>query len=149
MALTTRGSLLDRLRDENRSFDEFARLYTPLLTGFAQRLGLQDHDVEEVVQGVLVEFFDARKNFTYDRSKGRFRNYLKKAVKSKVSKLLRQARRAGLPTENLPEPQIENEIEERWEKEYDQHLLHQALALVRTQVEPQTYQAFDLYVLQN
>jgi RNA polymerase sigma factor (sigma-70 family) len=149
MAWTTRSSLLARLRDDgDEVWEEFTGCYTPLLVRFAERLGLQGQDVDEVVQGVVVDFFQARASFTYDRSKGRFRDYLKKAVASKLGKLLRQARRAGTPTEELPEPVVEGNIEQRWEEEYRQHVLREALKVVRTQVEPKTYQAFDLYALQ-
>jgi RNA polymerase sigma-70 factor (ECF subfamily) len=149
MAFTTRSSLLARLRDDgDEVWGEFTRAYTPILMRFAERLGLQGQDVDEVVQGVLVDFFQARQRFTYDRGKGRFRDYLKKAVVSKLGKLLRQARRAGTPVEELPEPLVEGDLEQRWEDEYRQHVLREALALVRAQVEPRTYQAFDLYALQ-
>lgn len=149
MAFTTRSSLLDRLRaDGDEVWEEFTRFYTPLLVRFAERLGLQDQDVDEVVQSVLVDIFRGRASFTYERSKGRFRNYLKKAVVSKLGKLIRQARRAGTPTDELPELSIEDDLERRWEEEYRRHVLREALALVRAQVEPRTYQAFDLYALQ-
>jgi DNA-directed RNA polymerase specialized sigma24 family protein len=97
---------------------------------------------------VLVDFFGARAGFAYDRGKGRFRDYLKKAVASKLGRLLRQARRAGTPTGELPEPWVEGDLERRWDEEYRQHVLREALAVVRSQVEPGTYQAFDLYALQ-
>ena len=69
-------------------------------------------------------------------------------MSSKLGRLLRQARRAGTPTGGLPEPWVEGDLERRWEEEYRQHVLREALALVRAQVEPGTYQAFDLYALQ-
>lgn len=148
MAWTTRSSLLARLREDgDEVWREFTRFYSPLLVRFAERLNLQGQDVDEVVQGVLVDFFQARRGFIYDRNKGRFRDYLKKAVITKLARLLRDARRAGTPTGNLPETGVDD-LEERWEEEYRQHVLREALAIVRTQVEPKTYQAFDLYAVQ-
>ncbi len=76
MAWTTRSSLLARLREDgDEVWQEFTRFYSPLLVRFAERLGLQSQDVDEVVQGVLVDFFQAKESFTYDRGKGRFRDY--------------------------------------------------------------------------
>ena len=148
MPHTTRSSLLARVcADGNESWEEFTRFYLPLLVRFAERLGLQGQDVDEVVQGVLVDFYQARANFTYDRSKGRFRGYLKKAVSTKLGKLLREARRAGTPTDEVPEKWA-NDLEQRWDDEYRQHVLREALAVVRAEIEPKTYQAFDLYALQ-
>ena len=149
MAFTTRSSLLDRIREDgDEAWAEFAGFYTPLMVRFAERLGLRGQDVDEVVQGVLVDFFGARAGFAYDRARGRFRDYLRKAVASELGKLLRQARRAGTPTDELPEPWVEGDLERRWEEEYRRHVLREALSVVRTQVEAKTYQAFDLYALQ-
>jgi RNA polymerase sigma-70 factor (ECF subfamily) len=149
MTFTTRSSLLDRVRTGGQdAWAEFARCYSPLLSRFAQRLGLRGQDVDEVVQNVLIDFFQARASFVYDREKGRFRDYLKRVVVTRLGKLLHQAQRAGTPQEHLPDGPGENKLEQRWEHEYRQHILREALALVRTQVEPKTYQAFDLYALQ-
>ena len=96
---------------------------------------------------MLVDLYRGRKNFIYDRSLGRFRDYLKKCVVTKLSKLLRELRRAGTPTGQVPEPLVDD-LESQWEEEYRQACFGEALAMVRTQIEPKTYQAFDLYALQ-
>lgn len=68
MSHSTRSSLLARVgADGNEVWEEFTRFYTPLLVRFAERLNLQGQDVDEVVQAVLVDFFQARASFTYDR----------------------------------------------------------------------------------
>lgn len=50
-------TLLERLRAPNASaaWERFAQLYTPLLRQWAQRYGLQDTDVDDVVQDVLLK----------------------------------------------------------------------------------------------
>jgi RNA polymerase sigma-70 factor (ECF subfamily) len=145
---TTRSSLLRRVRaDGAEVWGRFCRFYTPFLSRVAQRLGLRGQDVDEVVQGVLVDLYQGRKAFVYDRSRGRFRDYLKKCLVTRLGKLLREVRRAGTPTGHIPEPWAD-ELERHWEEEYRRHVLREALAAVRAQVEPRTYQAFDLYALQ-
>lgn len=148
MTMTTRSSLLERLRhDGPGAWDEFHRFYSPFLTSVAERLGLRGQDVDDVVQAVFVDFFERCKEFDYDREKGRFRDYLQKILFARLLKMRRQAKRAGLPDENLPEPWDE-ELERLWEEEYRRHILREALARVRREVEPQTYQAFQLYALE-
>lgn len=148
MTLTTRSSLLNRVRDGGAdAWQDFCRLYTPFLKRLAGRVGLRGQDVDEVVQAVLVDLYQGRETFVYDRARGRFRAYLKKAVVSRLGKLLREVRRAGTPTGELPEP-WDDELERHCEQEYRQHVLREALTTVRGQVEPKTYQAFDLYALQ-
>lgn len=148
MALTTRSSLLECIRgDGPEAWRDFHAVYTPFLLGLAKRMGRRGPDAEEVAQAVLVDLFQGRATFGYDRSRGRFRDYLKRVVVSRLSKLLRQARRAGTPTGDVPEPWADD-LEQHWEEEYRQHILREALSVVRAQVEPRTYQAFDLYALQ-
>jgi RNA polymerase sigma factor (sigma-70 family) len=148
MALTTRSSLLKRVRgDGPEAWREFCALYKPFLERVAERVGLRGQDIDEVVQAVLVDLYQGRERFVYDRSRGRFRDYLKKAVVTRLSKLLREVRRAGTPTGQMPE-RWADELEQHWEEEYRRHVLREALAAVRSQVEPKTYQAFDLYALQ-
>jgi RNA polymerase sigma-70 factor, ECF subfamily len=143
MAPTTRSSLLARLREDGEdAWEEFVRLYTPLLERVAERLSLRGQDVDEVVQGVLVTLFQNRECFTYARARGRFRAYLRQVTVSTLTRLLREARRGGTPMAELPESVAEDDLERRWEEEY------QALAQVRREIEPATYQAFDLYALQ-
>jgi RNA polymerase sigma factor (sigma-70 family) len=113
----------------------------------ARHWGLRGSDEDELVQAVLVDVYDGRKSFVYDRSRGRFRDYLKKAMATRLGKQRRQAQRAGTPTERLEEP-WEDGWEKQWEEEYRAHVLREALAQVRREVEPRTYQAFQLYALE-
>ncbi len=145
---TTRRSLLERLRgDGDAAWEEFTRFYAPFLVRVAERIGLRGQDVDEVVQAVLVDLHRSQAVFQYDRSRGRFRDYLKKMVVTRLSKMLREVERVGTPTGRLPERWSED-LEQHWEQEYRDHVLREALAMVRQQVEPTTYQAFDLYALQ-
>lgn len=68
-------------------------------------------------------------------------------VVTRLSKMLREVERAGTPTGQLPE-QTTDDLERHWEQEYRDHVLREALAAVRQQVEPTTFQAFDLYAMQ-
>ncbi|MCS6850902.1 MAG: sigma-70 family RNA polymerase sigma factor [Gemmataceae bacterium] len=148
MTLTTRSSLLGQLReDDEEVWSEFCRFYTPYLIRVAGRLGLRGQDVDDMVQGVLVDLYQCRAEFRYDRATGRFRHYLKKAAIARLAKWLRAARRAGNLTKDPPERTVDD-YERVWEAEYRQHILREALARVRQEVEPKTYQAFDLYALQ-
>lgn len=131
----------------SRAWEEFSRRYRPFLAQAARRLGLRGQDVDEAVQAVVVDFYQARKGFAYDRSKGRFRDYLRKMLFTRLVKMRRQAERAGTPDAGLPEPWDES-WEREWEEEYRRHVLREALERVRQEVEPATYQAFQLYALE-
>jgi RNA polymerase sigma factor (sigma-70 family) len=148
MTPTTRSSLLERLRrDDAGAWQEFSDFYRPFLTRLAQRLGVAGHDVEEAVQAVVVDFYGVHKEFAYDRNKGRFRAYLQKMLFNRLRKMRRQAQRAGTAAERLPE-RGEEAWQRRWDEEYRDHVFRQALVRVRQEVEPLTYQAFQLYALE-
>jgi hypothetical protein len=52
---TTRPSLLVRLKDpgDERAWEEFAAIYSPLIYGLGRRKGLQHADAADLVQDVL------------------------------------------------------------------------------------------------
>lgn len=87
---TTRESLLDDLaRNPNSDrIDEFANLYEPILRRYARqaqrrlRLGLCEADQDDLVQEAFIAVRRALPQFRYDRSKGRFRDYLSLTVRN-------------------------------------------------------------------
>ena len=148
MPLTTRSSLLARLGEGGDDpWREFDGLYTPFLLRVAARCGLAGQDVDEAVQMVMVDLHRTFATFRYDRNKGTFKAYLRKIMLTTISRMMRQRQRAGTPSA-VPSDATDNDMEAMWEQEYQQHLLHEALNQVRGEVEPSTYQAFDLYALQ-
>ena len=78
--------------------------------------------------------------FAYDRN-GSFRAWLKTVTLNKWRENCRKvaARREGGGP--LPEPATTNESEVFWEVEYRQHLIGQALKVMRTDFEEKTWQA--------
>jgi RNA polymerase sigma factor (sigma-70 family) len=149
MAYTTRSSLLERLRDGGSvPWQEFAAAYGPLIAWAAGRTGLSGPEVEDCVQEVLLELFEGRRDFVYDRSRGRFRDYLYTVTVRKALKVMRRRRRQEVQVETMPEPADEDPGDAAWEEQWRQHVFRQALARVRGQVEPKTFQAFEMYELQ-
>ena len=74
----TRTSVLRAIRDPGNqtAWNRFFDLYAGYLYSLARRSGLLDADADDVVQTVLVEVAGKMRDFTYDRSKGRFRGWL-------------------------------------------------------------------------
>lgn len=83
--VTTRPSLLERIRDgEQDAWREFEALYNPLLVGVCKRSGLSDADTSDVVQETLMgvhQTFAALEG-QFDRSKRRFRDWLRRVTKN-------------------------------------------------------------------
>ena len=76
MQSETKVTLLHRLRDgtDSLAWGEFSHRYWRLIFAIAKRRGCSDHTAEEIVQDVMLEVFRERNVFTYDPSRGRFRD---------------------------------------------------------------------------
>jgi RNA polymerase sigma factor (sigma-70 family) len=153
----THATLLDRIRDADDAvaWEEFWTRYWRAIFHFAKCQGCSEHTAEEVVQDVMLSVFEKRAVFRYDPAKGRFRDWLGGVVRNVVLK------RRGKPAErvravggeddpamhSVQETQIS--AEEAWERAFEETLLNVLLDVVRQEVHPATYQAFEFVVLQN
>mgnify|MGYP001589980010 CR=1 FL=1 len=92
---TTSVSLLERLRQpaEQEAWTRFVQLYTPLIYGWARRVGLSPEDASDLVQDVFAALVRKLPEFVYDRTKS-FRGWLRTVTLNK--------RRENLRRRNLP-----------------------------------------------
>src|SRR5438128_1371907 len=111
---TTPPSLLERLRrpNEERAWDQFVNLYTPLLYRWARARGLQEADAGDLVQDVLVLLVRRLPEFRYDPGKS-FRAWLHTITLNCWRD--RQRRRSGRPAdggvEDLKDPLAPDGVE--------------------------------------
>ncbi len=149
MAFTTRGSLLSAvLRGDEISWQEFYDLYKPLILLKGGDLGLDPSEKEELVQLVMLSFFNSARTFRYDKSKGRFRDYLKTVIRNRAYDLMRKRQDGTVSMEGL-EPvlaEIPAEAEDRWDREYREIVLAQAFEELKLRCDPTTLQSYDLFV---
>jgi len=140
----TPASLLERLRD---SFDadawtRFVALYTPLIYSWGRRVGLQDQDAVDLVQDVFATLIQVLPTFTYDAHKS-FRRWLRTVTLNKWRNTRKQwneklPREPGDAVDRLALP---DDVEAFWEAEYRQHLVSQALAIMRADFQEKTWKA--------
>ena len=149
MAFTTRGSLLSAVRrGDEIGWQEFYDLYKPLILLRGGDLRLNQTEKEELVQLVMISFFNTARTFRYDRSKGRFRDYLKTVIRNRACDLMRKRQDGTVSTEAVERlvTGIPAEAEDRWEREYREMLLAQAFEELKTRCDPTTLQSYDLFV---
>ena len=91
-APATRVTLLNRILDtaDSEAWAEFARLYGPVVYGFARKRGLQDADAADLVQDVLRSVARNAHRIDYDPKRGTFRGWLYTVTRNKVYNFLRQ-----------------------------------------------------------
>jgi RNA polymerase sigma-70 factor (ECF subfamily) len=152
----TRVTLIERLRDgsDALAWDEFFGRYWRLIFSAAQARGCSPHTAEEVVQDVMLSLFEHRDVFRYDSAKGRFRDWLCAVVRNKVAEVRRRpAERTRAAGGNQPPEITDAQAEgvspdEAWEAAFEESLLRVLLDTIRRQMNPQTYQAFELFSLE-
>ncbi len=151
----TQVTLLRRLRDgsDPLAWEEFFGRYWSLIYGFARRRGCSDHTAEEIVQDVMLKVFEQKDLFDYDPARGRFRDWLGTLVRNQVAQ-----RRRG-PSERVRAPGGDSEIDPLepearqpgphalWEAAFEEALLLVLLDVVRREMNPRAYLAFELYTL--
>ena len=148
----TRLSLLVQIRDgANRAaWQEFVKLYGPVIYGFARKRGLQDADAADVMQDVLRSVSAAIGRLDYDRSAGTFRGWLFTITRNKIFNFL-SARRirpqgSGDTTTNRlleshPNPGDDSDA---WESEYQRRVATMAMDRVKGEFQDNTWRAFWL-----
>jgi RNA polymerase sigma-70 factor (ECF subfamily) len=142
---TTPASLLERLRQPNEqaAWEQFVKLYTPLLSHWARRLGSREADVGDLVQDVFTILVDTMPEFRYDPHK-RFRGWLWTVT---VNKWRERRRRQTVPMqqageETLSELSVPDAMSALEEAEYRQFLVRRASQLMRADFQTTTWQAF-------
>lgn len=151
----THSSMFLRLRQDGPAREvawrDFHQRYTPIIRAFALRMGAKQHDVDDVVQDVLLGFFSASPEFVYDPAQGRFRGYLKTCVWRKLQKCIgREIRLGGRPLDQI-DPQ-DLQVETPWIDIWEQEKLQRALAIVRDRYasrsdKARTFLAFEMNVI--
>ena len=145
----TRTSLLNRIKDpeDALSWEEFDRVYRPLLLRYALARGVGREEAEDVAQQCMVAISSGIQDF---QKQVGFRGWLRGMIDHKVSDQLRKQQHEvkGQTADFDREQTTEESPVLVWERQWNQtHLLY-CLNEVRRDVAPMTYRAFDLYVLQ-
>ncbi|MBN1589227.1 MAG: sigma-70 family RNA polymerase sigma factor, partial [Pirellulales bacterium] len=155
MSTGTRPTLLRRLRDASdpMAWEEFFACYWSTIFGYARLRGCSEHTAEEVVQDVMLTIFEKRDMFCYDRSRGRFRDWLRRVAFNRIAQRRRgpseRVRAAGGESDHnaLEQPSEELAPDAAWENAFEQAMLGALLDAIRREVRPREFVAFELTAL--
>jgi RNA polymerase sigma factor (sigma-70 family) len=158
--LPTRRSLLSKLKDSghHEAWREFFDAYWKLIFHTARRAGLDEQEAQDAVQETMLTVSKEMPGFTYDRSKGRFKNWLLLITRRRVADVLRRRYRAGHANvidhtapdvqARLKELEAPSGEDSQWDEDWRQHLLQAAMNRVSRAVKPEHFQAFQLSVVE-
>ncbi|MBP5586448.1 MAG: sigma-70 family RNA polymerase sigma factor [Lentisphaeria bacterium] len=163
---TTKKTLLQRMQNcDEISWEEFYRIYWPLVLDIGRKLGMPQDNCADLMQEIMIDLFKGEPLLRYDPAKGKFRTYFGVLVRHKAVEMLRKSARFpvvsasdnGVPssfTEDLPaslnadDPDESNPFQSLFDEEYRKCLLTAAMNELRNTVEPKTYAIFEMVVLQ-
>jgi RNA polymerase sigma-70 factor (ECF subfamily) len=150
-------SLLERLRTrpDQAAWDQFVQLYGPLIHRWLCEFRLQHHDACDLGQDVLVTLAREMPNFRYDPGRGSFRGWLRNVVTNRLLGYWRERDRQRVVFGDGEFQKRLAELEDsasgtfrRWDEEHDSYVVNRVLALLRTDFEPATWQAFWRVVME-
>lgn len=150
-ALETHPSLLVRLRNpgDAAAWERFAEVYAPVVFEFLRGQGLQDADAADLTQEVMVSALTALQSFSYDCGRGSFRGWLFAVVQNCLRDYWRRAphRPVAVGGTNhqqrlAEEPDGEDGLAPRWQREYERRLFHAAGEQVRGDFRETSWKAF-------
>lgn len=142
-------------RDSDRAWQAFCDRYGPMLENLMHRAGIRDQDAPDVVQETLVAFLGAFRAGRYDASRGRLRAWLKGIAINKIREARRRRGQRERQVADNPQstafmnrvPDDNDELEQLFEREWEQAVLAAGMRQVRREVEPKTFAAFKLYAI--
>ncbi len=152
----TRDSLLIRVanpRDQG-AWEQFVRIYRPVVYRVARRRGLQDADAQDVVQQVLISVARALPTWERRSTSTLFRHWLCRIARNTaVNMLTRQPKDRGTggddgQVEAGAERSADGELDAQLEREYRRQLFRQAAQLVRSRADPITWEAFAVTMIE-
>jgi RNA polymerase sigma-70 factor (ECF subfamily) len=152
----TNENLIVYVRDpSNRAaWDQFEQLYRPVIFRIARAKGLQHADALDLVQQVLMSVSAAIGRYEKQSEGVRFRNWLSRVTRNAILKALSRGpcdpAAGGTDAMNvLRDVPADDATEALIDLEYRREVFVRAAARVRTEVQEETWLAFEATVLQD
>lgn len=149
----TRATLLAGLqtRENREAWEDFLMTYRPVIYRMARRRGLQDADAQDAVQNILIRVSAAIAD--YEQQPGtKFRHWLRRVARNTILSALtrgpKDAAAGGTAADEQLQRQPESENSRELAYEHRREQFHRAAAVVRSDVNAETWQAFELTVVQ-
>lgn len=149
----TRPSLLGRLQQTNpgvTAWREFFEEYAPSVFRVARRRGLGTADADDVTQQVMIAVSAHIAAFDGEKYRTRFRHWIRLITANKIHDFFRRcAARPDSVVDNPDDWAAEDQrLTEAWDEEFYLQDLYRCLNIIRREIAPQRFQAFEMYVLQ-
>lgn len=146
----TQSVLLANLQspENQEAWEAFVLLYRPAIYRMARRRGFQDSDAQDLVQGVLLRVSRSIGSWR-PRPGVRFRHWLRKVAYNAILTAMKDAGRGrwvgGSGLELMADADADEDgVQQELERECLRERFQQAAVIVRSDVSPETWAAFEL-----
>ena len=151
----TRDSLLIRIADpcDQGAWEQFARIYRPVVYNVARMRGLQDADAQDVAQQVLIAVARALPTWERRDESTRFRHWLCRIARNAtVNMLTRQPKDRAVGGDDdranhRADDKVDDGVDSQLEREYRRQLFRKAAERVRSRADAITWQAFAITMI--
>ena len=144
----TSPSLLLRIRNPSDadSWQTFEEIYSPVVRNFCRRRGIQEADIDDLVQDVMTSVAKAIRQFDYDPKRGRFRAWFGKVSNNKIKSFLRSraSRAAGGAEDFWFDQVVDPDLTNDWNTAFCQQVLKVACERIQHRFEVRTWASFQL-----
>ncbi|VGO18039.1 RNA polymerase sigma factor [Pontiella sulfatireligans] len=149
----TRRTLIERVKNQHddKSWEEFVRVYQDYIYAIIRRMGISEHDADDLLQQVLINLWNNLPKMDYDDIK-RFRSVLSTVTRHRVIDFMRKRgtdanrlERAGQDeTLSYLSSITQSEVDAIADREWEIHLTNLAVAKVEPLFSGQAVKAFRL-----
>jgi RNA polymerase sigma-70 factor (ECF subfamily) len=152
----TRESLIVQVKDpSNRdAWSQFVDIYRPVIHRIAITRGLQDADAQDLTQQVLMAVAASIGRWEKMGESTRFRHWLRRVTRNAIiNAVSRRPRDQATGTSSIQDlleacPERQCETDSLIDLEYRRELYLRAASFVRTDVDAETWRAFEMTVLE-
>ena len=152
----TSPSLILKVRDANDSdsWETFERVYAPVIRIYCRRRGIQEADVDDLVQDVMASVSNAIRNFDYDPSRGKFRSWFGTITANRVKTFFAKSTNKANGGPFFPDSSVLQKLSDRkadseWNEVFCQEVLRSACERVCPNFEKSTWLSFEMTWLNN
>ena len=150
----TRSSLIAQVQspEDREAWDQFVLIYRPVIYRLARRRGMQDADAQDLSQDVLIRISKSIKGWV-PQEVVRFRHWLRKVANNAIVTALTKSKPLGIVNGSAAEqilaetPEASAVTSELQDECFREQYLR-AAAIVKVDVSPATWAAFEQTVIQ-
>lgn len=150
---TTSPSLILRIRDSGdmNAWDTFESTYAPVVRAYCRRRGIQEADIDDLVQDVMTTVMRAIRNFEYDPARGKFRSWFGTLTANRVRNFFASEahRMKASAHDGAPTARQAGDSPMDWDDIFCQQVLKAACDRIQPRLEPATWESFKFTWLQN